>query len=448
MEMQKCPLCGNQVSNERFLEIQSQIRAEEQKRLAETETALREQLAIERQAVDEQAARRIAAATSDRDAALERAKLIESREESVREQARQEALRYAEQKSTRDLQDQRAAFDIQLGAAAKRLADLEARETAIRMEARDQALKNVETTLEGQRQKYQQLDAERNRALQKVLDVQNELRAATELAERRRQSELADQRIVLEADRNQKILKSQAEHARERERWQKEVLDLQHKLANKTADEIGNGAELDLFETLKGEFETDNITRIKKGQPGADIRHEIRHHGELCGTIVYDSKNRQSWQLTYATKLRQDQLDAKADHAILTTTVFPSGEKELCLESEVIAVHPARAVYIVHLLRQHLISMHVRGLSLKERVQKTDRLYAYVISSEYKQKFGRINQLTSEMLGIEIDEQKAHDLIWRRRGTLLKRQEALARELDTEINAIIEGTENSRKPAA
>src|SRR5262249_11301174 len=117
-----------------------------------------------------------------------------------------------------------------------------------------------------------------------------------------------------------------------------------------------------------------------KGEPGADIRQDVLHRGEVCGTILYDSKNRMAWQNAYIAKLRQDQLEAQADHAILTTTVFPSGKKDLCIEADVVVVNPARAVHIAYLLRKTLVANHVLGLSLKERSQKTDRLYRFIIS--------------------------------------------------------------------
>ena len=166
---------------------------------------------------------------------------------------------------------------------------MEAREAAIRTEARNQALKDIEDTLEAERNKQRQLDeqkaaleGEKDAALQRLADIEAregatrreseaQLKVARELAEQQHQKEIIELRAVLEADRDQSVLKKQVEFTRERERWQKEILDLQHKLQNKTADEIGDGAEVDLFEALKEEFDADSISRVKKGQPGTDI---------------------------------------------------------------------------------------------------------------------------------------------------------------------------------
>jgi hypothetical protein len=165
--------------------------------------------------------------------------------------------------------EQKATFEAQLTAEQKSLADAEASVTVIRADARTQALLEVETTIEAERDKQRQLNeqkaklqAEKDEALQKLADTEareaavrreteGEFKASLEQAEQRRQKEIGELRAVLEADRDQSVLKTQVEFTREREKWQKEIFDLQHKLQNKTADEIGDGAEVDLFEVLK-----------------------------------------------------------------------------------------------------------------------------------------------------------------------------------------------------
>ena len=143
----------------------------------------------------------------------------------------------------------------------------------------------------------------------------------------------------------------------------------------KTSNDIGEGAEVDVFNALRDAFQDDLIKRIPKADGGADIMHQVLYKGEVCGRIVYDSKNRQGWQSSYVTKLREDQIKAKAEHAILPSSVFPSGKKELFIKSGVIIVNPARVVEVVTLVREAMVRMYVLGLSMKERADKTARLY-------------------------------------------------------------------------
>jgi len=71
---------------------------------------------------------------------------------------------------------------------------------------------------------------------------------AHEEAEKQRQIELAEQRQVLERDKKIALLKQQSEFNRERE-------SLQKKLERKTANELGDGGEIDVFEAVRGCFD-------------------------------------------------------------------------------------------------------------------------------------------------------------------------------------------------
>src|SRR3989442_15334599 len=86
----------------------------------------------------------------------------------------------------------------------------------------------------------------------------------------------------------------------------------------------------------KGEYPDDQITRVPKGTAGADIIHVVKHNGKECGKIIYDSKNRKGWRDDYVTKLREDQIAAKAEHAILSACKFPAGAHQLEVREGVI----------------------------------------------------------------------------------------------------------------
>jgi hypothetical protein len=272
-------------------------------------------------------------------------------------------------------------------------------------------------------------------------ETERKFKLLLEQNEETRKRELNDTRQVLQKDRDQALLKERAGFNREREAFQKKIKEMERQLERKTANQIGDGAEIDLLEVLREAFLDDRITRVKKGEPGADIIHEVLYKGEVCGRIVTDSKNRQGWQSSYVSKLRQDQLDAKADYAIISTTVFPTGKKELCIEDGVIVANPARISHIVQLLRKTMIEMHVRGLTMKEREDKKSHLYNFITSATYAQHFREAQKLTRDILDLEVEEQRQHSNVWKKRGPLAKKMEHVLREMDTEITGILEGTE-------
>ncbi len=267
-------------------------------------------------------------------------------------------------------------------------------------------------------------------------------------AERKHQAEIAKQRELLGRDKDASLRKARAEFTREKEAAQKKVADLERQLQKKTANDLGDGAEIDLYEALRDAFPRDHITRIGKGEPGADIHYEVLHKGQLCGLIVIDSKNRKNWQNGYVAKLRQDQLDAEAQHAILATTVFPTGEKELCIRDNVIVVTPARASFIIQLLRDLIVRMHVQGLSMKERAVKMGRLYKYITSDTCARRFQEAKKIAEDLADLDVQETKEHQKVWQRRGRMTIRLKGVLRDLDTEISAIIEGTEDEAAESA
>jgi hypothetical protein len=286
--------------------------------------------------------------------------------------------------------------------------------------------------------------AERDRMQEKLKDA--EAREATirkqvqEEAAHRHKKELVEQHTILQKDSDQKLLKQQATFNRQVESYQKKMKEMERQLQRKTAAEHGDGAEIDLFEALRAAYPDDSFKRIPKGQPGADILQEVQHKGEVCGRIVFESKNEQGWHWGYVPKLREDQVAAKADHAVLSTTVFPSGKKELFIESGVIVASPARAVALVELLRASMIRLHVLGLSKKEREHKMGQLYSYITSEGYVRHQQEAERLTQEILDLDVAEQREHQSTWKKRGTLTTRLKNSLRAIDTEISAIVEGS--------
>jgi hypothetical protein len=300
-------------------------------------------------------------------------------------------------------------------------------------------------------QKIGKMTVERDQAIKKLKEAEGReadvRKQVLEEAEKRYQKELAQQRQALEKAGGLELLKQQSQFTRERQSYQKKMQGMERQLQKKTANELGEGAEIDVFEQLRDAFQGDRITRISKGEAGADILHEVLHKGQVCGRIVTDSKNHQGWQNGFVTKLRHDQVEAGAEHAILASTAFPAGKKEMCIESDVIVVNPARVVHITQILRQAMVAMHVQGLSMKERNSKMGKLYKLITSEAYSCKFNEAGKLAKDILDLDVQEKNSHETVWKKRGTLATRLRNALREIDTEVAAVIEGEEESAPPA-
>jgi hypothetical protein len=418
--LEQCPLCGSELSQTKLREIRAKLRDQDQKKAAEmaearlaitrsVEEELKKQFEQQKKAeekkVREEVEQRVRKVSAERDLATKQLKEAKQREDEFRKQAQlqiEQQKLAAEKKAKAEAAQQIVKITAERDQSARKLKAAEAREAAIRKQVQDEA-------------------------------------------EKQRQKELTAQRQVLEQAKTQALLKQNAEFNRERESLQKKMQVMKGQLEKKTANELGDGAEIDLFEALRESFPNDRITRIRKGQPGADILHEVLYKGETCGRIVTDSKNRQSWQNAFISKLREDQVEAEAEHAILATTIFPAGKKELCIESNVIVISPARVVHISQLLRQAMVTMHIKGLSMKERTTKMSQLYKLITSESYAAKFTEANRLTQDILDLEVKEQAEHGRVWKNRGSLVKRMQNLLREVETDVAAVIESDGNAEE---
>jgi len=280
----------------------------------------------------------------------------------------------------------------------------------------------------------QALDAERAKIIRQI-DI------AKQEADKLRRREIAEVRQIFQKDRDAALLKKDAEFARERDALQKKIVEMSRRV-KKSGGEVAEGGEIDLLDELRGAFPEDQLVRTK-GKAGGNLLQEVRYKGKSAGKIVIDTRPRAAWQHAFVTKLRQDQSELAADHAVLATPVFPAGKKELFVDSGVIVVAPARVRAIVEVLRKALIAMHVAKLSDAERTDKLGKLFRFITSSTFKRKIAEASDLAGEALEIDVEEKRAHDHVWKKRGTVLTRIKHVLREIDTDVSAIVEARETT-----
>lgn len=360
----RCPWCDTVISRDKFKEIESKIRSQEQKKMSEAEAAMRQRFDIERKAF----------------------------ERKLKEESEQKA----------------STLSAELTRTLELLKKAEADKTSIR----EQAIKE-----------------------------------ASDKAKEAREKELAEQRRSLEKARESALAQQRTESNKEREALEKKITELGKQLQRKNAQEEET-LEVNLFEDLQQAFPQDRIGKLYEGSSNEKILHEVLYKGRPCGRIVIDSRHRQGWQHGLVTKLRSEQASVTADHAILSTTVFPKGRKELCIEEGVILVNPGRAVHVIELLRGAMVRMHLQGLSVVDRSVKTNRLYEFISSQEYIQKAREAASLTEDLLELEVQEVKDHQKVWKKRGAMATKLKNILREVDAEIGAVLEGAAADEQPSS
>jgi hypothetical protein len=92
---------------------------------------------------------------------------------------------------------------------------------------------------------------------------------------------------------------------------------------------------------------------------------------------------------------------------------------------------------LVKIVRGEIVRNHTLRLSEEDRSEKTAKLYDYIVSEGFAKLLGSVEGNDEKLLQLDVDEKKAHDKIWERRGGLLKSSQKLHAKLREEIDCII-----------
>ena len=271
----------------------------------------------------------------------------------------------------------------------------------------------------------------------KIAEAEGKLSKLSEQYELALKERLGSERETMEKAKDDAINAERTKAFEENQKLSNKLNEMQRALEKKTNEELGEGAEIDLFEALKKEFPDDRIDRIPKGASGADIIHVVMHNGRECGTIIYDSKNRKEFRYEHVTKLLEYQLAAKAEHAILSTRMLPDGRRQLHMKDGVVLANPAQVVFVVTLIRLHLVQAHTLRLSSADRESKTAALYTFITSEHFTQILSRVDARAEELLDQLATEIRRHQKDWKTRGEAYRAIQKVPAELSHEISRII-----------
>jgi hypothetical protein len=336
------------------------------------------------------------------------ARRIEKRQQEQYEAALAKAKTEAEAATQQKIAAARAEIERAAQAASlAKLADIQAR-LAQEQQARTAATEQIAA-----------LKAEQQAAVEKrVAEIQEGIQRQKEDLQREKDAAILAEKA--------KVLKLTTD-----------LQDMQRKLEGKTANELGEGSEIDLFEELRNAFEGDRIQRVPKGVNGADVIHEVIHNGKVCGKIIYDAKNRDAWQNGFATKLKADKLAQGADFAILSSNKFPKDKAHVHNQGGVIVANPARVIALVEILREQLVRMLELRVSNEARGSKMEELYAFVTSEHCRQLIEQVEAQAGKMIELDSKEQEAHRRLWDARRKLINSVQKARSDLSFEIDRII-----------
>lgn len=214
--------------------------------------------------------------------------------------------------------------------------------------------------------------------------------------------------------------------------------DLRRKLEQGSQQLQGEVLELELENILTGAFRHDHIEEVKKGQRGADVLQSVSTPaGQVCGKIIWEAKRAEHWSEKWLTKLKDDQLEAKAEIAVLVTAAMPKGNDEpFCLVGDVWVVAPHVIKPVAEMLRIILLEAHRLKLVNTGRNEKMELLYNYLSSAPFAQKVRTMLESFKTMRDDLEAEKRAIQKIWGKRQTQIERVTGSMATVVGELQAI------------
>lgn len=228
---------------------------------------------------------------------------------------------------------------------------------------------------------------------------------------------------------------------------------IERRLERYESGDRGEFTEEDLLRALQDAFnKTDKVDRVGRGRAGTDIMHVVRYKitDELveAGLIVYESKDTLQWSENYVEQAKQARDAYATPYVVLVSRTFPKKEKELAWRDGVVVVSPERAVALAHVIRRWVIQVHRAGISGENSARKTEELYHYVRSQEFRQALSDIVEISEKLNRLLEQERRQHTRLWSRREEAYKDVEERGIAVDEAIRAILERHAAGRREGA
>ncbi|MBI5641938.1 MAG: DUF2130 domain-containing protein [Deltaproteobacteria bacterium] len=218
----------------------------------------------------------------------------------------------------------------------------------------------------------------------------------------------------------------------------KTIEELKRKAEQGSQQTQGEILELDLEALLKARFPADVIEPVPKGMRGADILQKVyTKNGVYCGAIAWESKRTKAWNDEWLTKLKEDQLDVKAELAVLITEALPKGLTSFTLMEGVWVSSIVLAGSVAEALRAGLVEVAQTRLSAVGKSEKMESVYNYLSGSEFRQKIESIVEAFKSMREDLDHEKRAMIKIWAKREKQIERVVANTLRMYGDMQGII-----------
>lgn len=177
------------------------------------------------------------------------------------------------------------------------------------------------------------------------------------------------------------------------------IEELKRKSQQGSMQTQGDVGEVDLEETLRKLFPTDEISEVKTGELGGDIRQIVKtQRGTECGMILWERKRTKAWDEKWISKLKEDMRRDKAHLGAIITEALPKDFKKQIDEKSGIWITTKSFTEPLAMLLRKVIYDVAKERSVNQNKQSNaEEIYDFVTSNEFNQQVERMMQIYQEM---------------------------------------------------
>jgi hypothetical protein len=197
---------------------------------------------------------------------------------------------------------------------------------------------------------------------------------------------------------------------------QRQIEELKRKAEQGSQQLQGEVQELELESLLRTKFPHDTVEPVPKGEFGGDVLQRVNNsQGQPCGTLLWESKRTKSWSDSWLPKLREDQRVAKAEVALIVTSVLPKGVSGFDLIDGVWVTESRCAIPVAVALRDSLIELAAVRHTTEGQQTKMEMVYQYLTGSRFRHRVEAIVEKFSDMQADLDKERKTMTRLWAKR---------------------------------
>ena len=288
--------------------------------------------------------------------------------------------------------------------------------------AEEKIRREMELSIKDKNNENQELRSKNKELQEQFLELNKSLR---ELQRAGEQKELDNAKKL--AQEEKRIAEEAKKRAEEESRlkiaeYEKRLADsiaandeLRRKLEQGSQQTQGEVQELILEDLLKKEFPQDEILPVGKGIRGGDaLQKVVAKNGRESGFILWESKQTKAWSEGWVAKLKEDQREAKADLAVIVSSVLPERVRRFGYHAGVWVTNLETAIELCWVLRYHLVQATGIRQAAEASKEDKDELFKYVTSPQFAQRVGAMMDAYQQILEDGEREKKWFSAKWAR----------------------------------